>query len=254
VDHTQYDTVSILSTIEDRFGLPALSSRDAADHSLGRAMRPGLPRLSGRPRHGQASPPARWRRRPSVRSWACPGRRRRLLARIAPIDPADADPLARHELELQLTAHGRVTNMKRTLAHSGTALHALMTWYPLRDRVAGFLGDRATTLFAHAISAKTDCLICSTFFRRILVEEGEDPDALELDDREQVVVDFAVQLARDANDVSDDLYGRLAAFLKPSEIVDLTAFGAMMIATNVVNNALRVDLDEYLLPYRSQEA
>jgi alkylhydroperoxidase family enzyme len=176
------------------------------------------------------------------------------VARIAPIDPADADPLARQELDQQLAAHGRLTNMKRTLAHSGTALHALMTWYPLRDRVAGFLGERATTLFAHAISAGTDCLICSTFFRRILVESGEDPDALELDDPERVVVDFGVQLARDANQVSDELYGRLAAFLKPAEIVDLTAFGAMMIATNVVNNALRVDLDEYLWPYRRREA
>ncbi len=45
VDHTAYDTVSILSTIEDRFGLPALSSRDAADHDLGRAFRRGLHRL-----------------------------------------------------------------------------------------------------------------------------------------------------------------------------------------------------------------
>jgi acid phosphatase len=42
VDHTQYDTVSILSMLEDRFGLPALSSRDAADHSLGLAFRRGL--------------------------------------------------------------------------------------------------------------------------------------------------------------------------------------------------------------------
>lgn len=176
------------------------------------------------------------------------------MARIAPIDPAGADPLARQELDRQLAAHGRLTNMKRTLAHSGTALHALMTWYPLRDRVAGFLGERATTLFSHAISARTDCLICSTFFRRILVESGDDPDALELDDREQVVVDFGVQLARDANEVSDDLYGRLAAFLKPAEIVDLVALGAMMIATNVVNNALRVDLDDYLLAYRRREA
>ena len=173
------------------------------------------------------------------------------MSRIARIDPNDAEPEARAELDKQLAAHGRVTNMKRTLAHSSTALHALMTWYPLRDRVAAFLGERATTLFAHAISARTDCLICSTFFRRILVESGEDPDALALDDREQVVVDYGVQLARDANGVSDDLYERLAAFLKPAEIVDLTAFGALMIATNVVNNALRVDLDEYLEPYRS---
>jgi len=174
------------------------------------------------------------------------------MSRIAPVEVQDAEPEARAELERQLAAHGRVTNMKRTLAHSAMALHALMTWYPLRDRVAGFLGERATTLFAHAISTRADCLICSTFFRRILVESGEDPEALALDDREQTVVDYGVQLVRDANEVSDALYRRLEAFLTPAQIVDLTAFGALMIATNVVNNALRVDLDGYLEPYRDR--
>jgi alkylhydroperoxidase family enzyme len=174
------------------------------------------------------------------------------MSRIAPLEVADAEPAARAELERQLAAHGRVTNMKRTLAHSATALDALMTWYPLRDRVERFLGERATTLFAHAISTGADCLICSTFFRRILIEAGEDPSALRLDDREQAVVEYGVQLVRDSNQVSDALYGRLEAFLTPAQIVDLTAFGALMIATNVVNNALRVDLDGYLEPYRDR--
>jgi alkylhydroperoxidase family enzyme len=182
----------------------------------------------------------------------CPRRcqERRRMSRIAPLEVADAEPAARAELERQLAAHGRVTNMKRTLAHSATALDALMTWYSLRDRVARFLGERATTLFAHAISTGADCLICSTFFRRILIEAGEDPSALQLDDREQAVVEYGVQLVRDSNEVSDALYGRLEAFLTPAQIVDLTAFGALMIATNVVNNALQVDLDGYLEPYR----
>ena len=34
VDHTQYDTTSILATIEQRYGLAPLSTRDAAVHSL----------------------------------------------------------------------------------------------------------------------------------------------------------------------------------------------------------------------------
>jgi acid phosphatase len=34
IDHTQYDTTSILATIEDRFGVSPLSSRDAAVHDL----------------------------------------------------------------------------------------------------------------------------------------------------------------------------------------------------------------------------
>jgi alkylhydroperoxidase family enzyme len=140
--------------------------------------------------------------------------------------------------------------MKRTLAHSPVALAALMTWYPLRDAVAAFLDDRAAVLFAHAVSAQTDCLICSTFFRRLLTESGDNPDAPTLSERERAVVDYGRQLARDANGVSDALYARLAAFLTPEQVVTLTAFGGLMIATNVVNNALRVDLDEYLWPYR----
>jgi acid phosphatase len=35
IDHTQYDTTSILATIEHRFGLPAMSSRDGAVNDLG---------------------------------------------------------------------------------------------------------------------------------------------------------------------------------------------------------------------------
>jgi alkylhydroperoxidase family enzyme len=172
------------------------------------------------------------------------------MARIRPLAHEQAEPVARVELDRQLAAGGRVTNMKRTLAHSPPALHALMQWYPLRDAVRPFLGERLTTLFAHAVSTQTDCLICSTFFRRMLLEAGDQPDHLTLDEREQAVVDYGRQLARDANGVSDELYERLTRFLQPAQIVALTAFGGMMIATNIFNNALRVDLDDYLQPFR----
>jgi alkylhydroperoxidase family enzyme len=172
------------------------------------------------------------------------------MARIPPLEYEQADPATRSELDRQLAAHGRITNMKRTLAHSPPALRALMEWYPLREAVLPFLGERLTTLFAHAVSTQTDCLICSTFFRRILKESGEDPDHLTLDDRERAVVDYGRQLARDANSVSEELYDRLSHFLQPAQIVALTAFGGLMIATNLFNNALRVDLDEYLQSFR----
>ncbi len=159
-------------------------------------------------------------------------------------------PAAQQELDRQLAAHGRVTNMKRTLAHSPAALAALMTWYPLRDEVAGFLGERATTVFAHAVSTEAECLICSTFFRRILIDAGEDPDQLRLDDRESALVEFGKAMTRDYRRVPDAAYQRIATFLDAPQIVALVAFGAMMIATNLVNNVLEVDLDEYLWAYR----
>jgi alkylhydroperoxidase family enzyme len=129
-----------------------------------------------------------------------------------------------------------------------------MQWYPLRETVLPFLGERLTTLFTHAVSTQTDCLICSTFFRRVLIESGEDPDKLTLDDRERAIVEYGRQLARDPNRVSDELYERVARFLEPAQIVALTAFGGLMIATNVFNNALQVDLDDYLQPFRKDHA
>src|SRR6185436_18200961 len=106
------------------------------------------------------------------------------------IDYDTAPPATRRAHDDHVQHVARMTNMKRTLLRSVPAFDALMTWYDLRDVVLPILGERLTIIFAHAISAETDCLICSTFFRRILVESGEDPDRLSLDAREQDVVAY----------------------------------------------------------------
>ena len=172
------------------------------------------------------------------------------MPRIPPLDPDAAPPDARSAAEAHVRTHARMTNMKRTLLQSLPAFKALMEWYPLRDAVQPFLGERLTTLFAHAISAETDCLICSTFFRRMLIQTGENPERLKLDEREAAVLAFARALAVSPFKVPDEVYQRLEAYFTAAQIVALTAFGAMMVATNVVNNALDVELDEYLQPYR----
>ena len=104
------------------------------------------------------------------------------------------------------------------------------------------------------VSGDLAILTCSTFFRRLLIESGEDPDALVLSDRERVVVEYGRQLGRDAHGVSDAIYAQLARLFTQEQIVALTAFGVIMLATNVFNNALRVDLDGYLEPYRAEGA
>jgi len=172
------------------------------------------------------------------------------MSRIAPLDTEAAPNDARAAAEAHVRTHARMTNMKRTLLHSLPAFNALMEWYPLRDTVQPFLGERLTTLFAHAISAETDCLICSTFFRRMLIQTGENPERLKLDDREAAVLDFGRALAVSPFKVSDEVYQKLERHFEPAQIVALTAFGALMVATNVINNALDVELDEYLQPYR----
>lgn len=171
------------------------------------------------------------------------------MARIPTVEPENATPeqLAAHDEGVR--RYGRMTNMKRTLLHSLPAYHALMEFYPVAEQVVPFLGPRATNIFLHAISAETDCLICSTYFRRHLADAGEDPDSLQLNEREELVAEFGRLLARERSRVPDDVYRRLAAEFTDEQIVLLTSLGALMVATNVFNNALDVDLDEYLEPY-----
>jgi alkylhydroperoxidase family enzyme len=176
------------------------------------------------------------------------------MPRIAPIAQEDAPDAAQEIAAAHLASGSRMTNMKWTAAHSPEALRMLLEWYPLHDRVAEFLGERRTQVYCHAISAQNDCLICSTFFRRLLIDAGEDPDALELDELDELVVELGRQLAVDPHGVSDDLYARVAAHLTEQQVVELIAFGAIMVATNVFNDALQVPLDEYLFPYRAAEA
>jgi alkylhydroperoxidase family enzyme len=173
------------------------------------------------------------------------------MPRVTPLGPDSAPPAALDLAADHERSGARMTNMKWTLARSPVALRALLEWYPLHDAVAPFLGERRTTLFCHAISTETNCLICSTFFRRILVDAGEDPDALGLDELDELVVAFGMRLAHDAHGVDDELYARLAAQFTDEQIVLLTTFGAIMVATNIFNDALGVPLDVHLEPYRA---
>jgi len=173
--------------------------------------------------------------------------------RIAQIDYAAAHPEVRAAHDDHISRVAQITNMKRTLLRSLPAFQALMTWYDLRDASLPVLGTRLTTIFAHAISAETDCLICSTFFRRILMDSGEDPDHLVLDVREQAVVAYGRALGQSPFFVADATFEALREYFTEEEVVTVTAFGALMVATNVINNALAVPLDGYLEPYRHEE-
>jgi len=172
------------------------------------------------------------------------------MPRIAPIKPEEARGEVRTALDEGMAKWGRMTNMKRTLLHSLPAYRALMQWYPLFETVKAFLGERLAVIFAHAISSETDCLICTTYMRRVLLEWGEDPNQLNLDEKGEAMVAFGRAIAKQGNRVPDELYKRLAGSFTAEQIVALTAFGALMLATNIINNVLQVELDEHLYEYR----
>src|SRR5688572_31623686 len=127
------------------------------------------------PNSGAMAPWGRARGRSGVPSRATGPRRRVVacaimaaMAWISPLTESAAPEGSRSLAAAHAATGGRMTNMKWTLAHSPAALEALLQWYPLHDEVAPLLGERRTQIFCHAISAQNDCLICSTFFRRLL--------------------------------------------------------------------------------------
>ena len=103
------------------------------------------------------------------------------------------------------------------------------------------------------MSSETDCLICSTYFRRHLIDSGENPDALSLNDKEKAIVQLGRQIAKDPHGVSDELYQAAAADMSDDQMVTLVAFAGQMVATNIINNVLHVELDDYLEQYKKSK-
>lgn len=173
------------------------------------------------------------------------------MPRINPLPESDADDTlktawARHVADYP---GSRITNMKATLSHSLLAFEVYMQWYPLYHAVIDLVGERSAYLFAHAISEGSNCPLCTTFFRKIIIEHGERPEDLHLTNDEQHLLDFGADMARNRGQVADALYEPIRQRFTDAEVVVLVAFTGQMIATNLFSNALSVSIDDYLMPY-----
>lgn len=172
------------------------------------------------------------------------------MPRIAPL-VADDTPAETRIAYQQHTAlyQSRITNMKATLGHSFTAFQAYMQWYPLYEEVKHITGTRLAPLFAWSISEASDCPLCSTYFRKIIIESGQDPEALTLTPAEQALLTFGAAIATNKGAVPDAVYEPVAAIYTDKQIVVLTAFAGIMIATNIFNNVVHTEIDAYLHPF-----
>jgi len=174
------------------------------------------------------------------------------MSRIKPLSENELSPSVKIAFERHIKDYnGRITNMKATLGHSLIAFEAYMQWYPLYSEVEKILGKRMASLYAHSISCAADCPLCSTFFRKIIIDSGETPEKLELSESEKDVLNFGSSITKHKGNIADHLYNKVAVNYKESEIVILVAFAGIMIATNIFNNVIETEIDEYLSGYRS---
>lgn len=146
-------------------------------------------------------------------------------------------------------AGGYVTNMKKTLLRSLPAYHALMEWYPLKDEVLKLVGERGVTIFCHAISSENDCLLCSMYFRKEFAEQGISLKDPQFTEKELLLEDFGRQIARNSDKITDEFFDKLKVFFSEEEIVTLVGFAVIMVATNLVNNTLQIEIDDSIKPY-----
>ncbi|MCR5041039.1 MAG: hypothetical protein K6C36_02925 [Clostridia bacterium] len=155
----------------------------------------------------------------------------------------------RAEFDDQIQKHGRITNMKKTLLADVPSFKAYMEWYTLYDGLKTFLDDRAIELFSYAVSNGNHCLICSTFFRKILIDSGDDPDDPKLTDKEKLLMDLGKAICIDAHNIPPEIYDGLKKEFSDKQIVQLIAFAGIMYATNLFNTVARVPLDGVLYDY-----
>ena len=124
--------------------------------------------------------------------------------------------------ERQLNDHGgRITNMKRTLLSHVPSFDTYMDWYTLRNELEPFIGERAVSLFSYAISDANDCLVCSVFFRKILIESGDDPDNPVVTETEQLLLEWGRLIATTPGEIPDAFY----ASTLPAHSKGLAAMG-----------------------------
>jgi hypothetical protein len=172
------------------------------------------------------------------------------MARISPITGIELQTPVQLAFERHTKKYNaRITNMKATLGHSLLAFEVYMQWYPLYEQVEKILGKRLAYLYAYSISQASDCPLCSTFFRKIIIDAGEKPESLELTPSQKEVVDFGSSISKSQGNILDHVYNPVAERYSKTEMVVLIAFAGQMIATNVFNNVIETDIDEYLAEY-----
>ncbi|MET0395020.1 MAG: hypothetical protein ABW019_17880 [Chitinophagaceae bacterium] len=173
------------------------------------------------------------------------------MARIAPIPETELTPSLKVVFERHMReCSSGITNMKATLGHSLPAFEAYMQWYPLYEEVEKILGKRLASLYAYTISQAVHCSLCAAFFRKLIADRGENPDRPELTPAEQAVLDFGKSIGRYHGNIADHVFNIVSGLYSKTALVALIAFAGQMIATNVFNNVVETDIDEYLVAYR----
>ena len=95
------------------------------------------------------------------------------MPRIAPVNLTDLPPEAQAAVDEHLRQGYRLTNEKLTLLHNVSAFEALEAQsYAVDRELQRLVGKRAADFFEYAISVENDCIVCTTYFGKLLRSMG----------------------------------------------------------------------------------
>ncbi len=175
------------------------------------------------------------------------------MARVGFVDYENASGEVKQAYDKLIQKNGLVTHMKQVLLNDLTSFEAYQSWYPLYEKLIAFTGELGAEVLCYAISTQNECLLCSVYFRKVFIEKGYTFEELDLSEKDKLLAAFGSAIAKDPNSLSDELFAALRKHFTSPQIVVLTAFSGQMIATNVFNSALQIELDDNLINYQKKD-
>ena len=134
-----------------------------------------------------------------------------------------------------LAAHpGPLSNLDRALLGSASVFASYTSWFALRDELIPFLGERAVNLFCFAISDGYAAPYPTTYFRRELELNGDDPVDPQVTEAERLLIDWGRALGAGAATVPGELGDAVEQTFQPKLRLLLTAFAGLMVAVCLV--------------------
>lgn len=176
-------------------------------------------------------------------------------ARVLAVEEVEAQEELKNLYQEIKKNFGMVPNLFKTIAHRPDALKTL---YPFVLTLSSdnSLPDKIKELAILSTSKTNGCHYCMTHHAEAgkkagLTEEQieavlENRDSGHFTEEEKTVIEYARQVTKDAENISDELFLRLKSFYSDEQIVLLTLIIGLYQIFNKFNGALGVELEEAL--------
>ena len=174
------------------------------------------------------------------------------MARIKPLRKEEAQIETKAIFEGIEKNFGMIPNLFATIAHYPKALKPIIDLYQAiakESTIEPKLQELAN-LEVSRINRCNYCLAHHAQMAKMFGLNDEQINALKtgnsnkgFSDKEQVVIEYARQVTKDAEEVTEDLFKRLRSYFNDSQIVNLTLIIGLMNVFNRFNGALRVELE-----------